>query len=324
MGTHIVQLPEAEKNGVQVVTNCKVERIEDRACHAVVEDPGFGFSSIWEPGRYKVQAKIIIVCAGAVQTPALLFRSRLPTKLPALGRYITLHPALILAGQHDRPITNFYGHPKSYYCDHFVKSKRFILETCMYFPFTTAKSLTGFGADHSAMMAHMDRLQMIIVLAFDEPRAESQVTIDRRGEPVVNYKISNEVMDALYESMIVSSRILFASGAKRVHAPAGKKFFIEEAEQDKLETLVSRDRLRAGKVSLSSAHVMGGCRMGEEIATSVTDPWGQVHGLSWLYVADASLFPRCSEVNPYITIMALADRIAEHIRSRARELLNPN
>jgi len=83
------------------------------------------------------------------------------------------------------------------------------------------------------------------------------------------------------------------------------------------------DRLKAGKVSLASAHVMGGCRMGEEIDSSVTDSWGQVHGLPWLYVADASIFPRCSEVNPYITIMALADRIAEHIRSGARELLNP-
>ena len=322
MGTHMVQLPEAEKNGVQVVTNCKVERIEDQACYAVVEDSGVGQASIWEPGPYRVRAKLIIVCAGAVHTPALLLRSRLPVKLPALGRYLTLHPALILAGQHDRPITNFYGHPKSYYCDHFVKSKRFILETCMYFPFTTAKSLAGFGADHSAMMAHMDRLQMIIVLAFDEPKAENCITVDRRGGPVVDYKVSKEVMDALFESMIVTARILFASGAKRVHAPAGKKFFIEEAEQDRLETLMSRDRLKTGKVSLASAHVMGGCRMGEEIASSVTDPWGRVHGLPWLYVADASIFPRCSEVNPYITIMALADRIAEHIRSEARELLN--
>ena len=90
---------------------------------------------------------------------------------------------------------------------------------------------------------------------------------------------------------------------------------------DRIEALMSRDRLKPGRVSLASAHVMGGCRAGTDPADSVTDHWGQVHGAPWLYVADASIFPRCSEVNPYITIMALADRIAEHIRGNASELL---
>ena len=49
---------------------------------------------------------------GAVNSPALLLRSRLPVRLPALGRYLTAHPALILVGEHERPITNYFGHPK--------------------------------------------------------------------------------------------------------------------------------------------------------------------------------------------------------------------
>jgi choline dehydrogenase-like flavoprotein len=40
-------------------------------------------------------------------------------------------------------------------------------------------------------------------------------------------------------------------------------------------------------------------------------------------VADSSLFPRASEINPYVTVMALADRAAEHLRSHAGELLGP-
>ncbi len=48
---------------------------------------------------------------------------------------------------------------------------------------------------------------------------------------------------------------------------------------------------------------------------------GQVHGLPWLFVADASLFPRCSGVNPYLTVMGLADRVAQRARARAPELL---
>jgi choline dehydrogenase-like flavoprotein len=66
---------------------------------------------------------------------------------------------------------------------------------------------------------------------------------------------------------------------------------------------------------------MGGCRMGVDATDSVTDVWGRVHGVPWLYVADSSLFPKASEINPYITVMALADRVAEHVRSNAGELL---
>ena len=46
----------------------------------------------------------------------------------------------------------------------------------------------------------------------------------------------------------------------------------------------------------------------------MTDAWGRVHGVPWLFVADGSLFPRCAEINPYVTIMALADRVAERVR----------
>ena len=60
---------------------------------------------------------------------------------------------------------------------------------------------------------------------------------------------------------------------------------------------------------------MGGCRMGSEPSESVTDSWGRVHGLPWLYVGDSSLFPKASEINPYVTVMALADRVAERVRA---------
>lgn len=315
-GTHVVQLPLAEKNGVEVVTNCKVERLGDRICHATVKNPLFGLPSIWEEGDYRIKAKLVVVCAGALNTSALLLRSRLPVDFPMLGRYLTLHPALVLVGQHDRPLTNFYGHPKSYYCGHFARSKGFFIETCMYFPFMTAKSMMGFGADHSRMMSRMDHLQMILTQALDAPLHENRLTLGRKGDLQVRYRLTREVLEALYESMIASARIFFAAGARRVHAPAARKFFIEASEEPLLRELILKEEMKPGKVSLASAHLMGGCRMGRDNKDSVTDPVGRVHGIDWLYVADASLFPRCSEVNPYLTVMALADRVAENIRKR--------
>lgn len=63
--------------------------------------------------------------------------------------------------------------------------------------------------------------------------------------------------------------------------------------------------------------------MGVDPQTSVTTSWGEVHGAPWLFVADASLFPSCARINPYVTVMALADRVAEKVRERVRQLARP-
>jgi choline dehydrogenase-like flavoprotein len=320
-GTHRVQLPAAEVAGVEVVTNCRVTRISERACEAVVESPGYGEPSAWEPGEYRVSAKVVVVCGGAVNSPALLLRSGFGRALPALGRFLTLHPALILVAEHAQPITNFVGHPKSFYCDEFMESHGFLLETCMYFPFVTAKNLVGFGAEHSELMRAFPRLQMILVLAVDPALASNRVLVGKDGEPVVDYTLSEGVLDSLHESMKASARIFFAAGARRVHSPAGRSFFIDATDAGRIDELIPRAKVVPGTISVTSAHLMGGCRMGEGPADSVTDAWGRVHGVPWLYVADSSLFPKASEINPYVTVMALADRAAESVRANAGELL---
>lgn len=321
MGTHRVQLPAAERAGAAVVTNCRVDRLFERGCEATVLAAPAGDPSAWEPGAYRVRAKVVIVAGGAVQSPALLMRSRLPLELPALGRYFTCHPALILVAEHDRPIAGYEGHPKSYYSDHFAADRRFLLETCMYFPFVTAKSLAGFGEEHGAIMSRMDRLQMILSLALDAALPEQRVTIDGDGQPVVDYRLTPQVLEALHASALAAARIFFAAGARRVHVPGATRFLIDAADADRLDALAPRSGFLPGKVSVTSAHLMGGCRMGASPADSVTDAWGQVHGAPWLFVADASLFPGSAEINPYLTVMALADRVAERVRTRAQELL---
>lgn len=323
-GTNRVQLPEAERNGVEVVTRCEVLRIEDRALHARVAPrppASKGEPSSWEPGDYRLRAPVIVVCAGAVNTPALLLRSGLASALPQLGRAFTCHPALILVAEHDRPITNFVGHPKSFYLDEFAERDGFVLETCMYFPFTTAKALSGFGAPHGAFLRAFPRLQMILVLACDHVDTHNRVAIDRRGCPVVHYRLTPEVVHALVHGSITSARIFFAAGARRVHVPMAEPHTLEATETHRLDGLAKEHRFKAGKVSLSAAHLQGGCAMGRSPKDSVTDPYGRVHGVPWLFVADASLFPDSVEINPYLTIMALADRVAERIRDDAPNLL---
>src|SRR5207247_9521007 len=108
-------------------------------------------------------------------------------------------------------------------------------------------------------------------------------------------------------------RLVCPAGGPRVHAPAAPPL-LETADADRLEERVTGRHFRPGMLAVSAAHLMSGCGMGRTAADSVTDAWGRVHGLPWLRVADASLFPDSLEINPYLTIMGLADRVAEGVR----------
>src|SRR5260221_705933 len=68
--------------------------------------------------------------------------------------------------------------------------------------------------------------------------------------------------------------------------------------------------LRAGGKKLFSAHQMGTCRMGTDPATSVANPFGELHDVKGVWIGDGSAFPTSSRTNPMISIMALARRTA--------------
>ncbi|MCB0365553.1 MAG: GMC family oxidoreductase [Bdellovibrionaceae bacterium] len=313
-GTAAVQIPLAERAGVEVIPWCRVDKISSYGVYATIEEARPGFERGHHvPGPYRILAKKIILAAGAVYSPLLLMRSGI--KSPALGRYFTCHPALILVGKHPQPISNIQGHPKSFYCDQHMEKDCVLLESCMYFPFTLAKNLTGYGEEMDDLVRHFTHLQMILVLAIDEAEKSNRVTWGRDGRPKIHYRISQKTKESLIAGVKASSRLFFAAGAQQVHAPGASRFYLSRNEVNRLDHLISKKNFRLGQVSIAAAHLMGGCRMGVDPKRSVTDPWGRVHGQRNLYVADASLFPAASEINPYLTIMALADRVAQAVRS---------
>ena len=73
--------------------------------------------------------------------------------------------------------------------------------------------------------------------------------------------------------------------------------------------------LRAGQVGFFSHH-MGTTRMREDPREGVVDADGRVHGVSNLFVAGSSVFPTGGTAGPTLTIVALALRLAQHLRQR--------
>jgi cholesterol oxidase len=69
---------------------------------------------------------------------------------------------------------------------------------------------------------------------------------------------------------------------------------------------------------LITAHPLGGCPMSDDFVTGATDQFGRVYKKdgsvhTGLYVADGSLLPTALAVNPFLTISAVSERIAEKI-----------
>jgi choline dehydrogenase-like flavoprotein len=66
----------------------------------------------------------------------------------------------------------------------------------------------------------------------------------------------------------------------------------------------------------TNSHQCGTLRFGDDLATSVLDPFCRTHDIANLYVVDSSFFPSSTAVNPALTIAAQALRVAERISGR--------
>lgn len=310
-GTLEVQVPAAVAAGVELVPNCRVTRVYDDGADAVISPaPEGSRPGSRDPGPVRFRAKVVVVAAGTLSSSVLLKRSGLADLSPACGRYLTLHPALTSFGRMSEPVRGYEGFPKLYYTDHFSETHHYYVETAFYFPFVTARSLPGFGPELKRFMRSYDHLACAITLVHDEPDPDNRLVV-RGDTTTLEYRPSQTTKNAVAHSQREVGRIFFAAGAEEYVSLVSDRFSVTRPED--LDSALDQRSLVAGKVVLSSAHPMGGCRMGKDHATSVTDAWGRVHGHPSIVVADASVFPTSSKVNPYLTIMALAERAAERI-----------
>lgn len=130
------------------------------------------------------------------------------------------------------------------------------------------------------------------------------------------------------EGVIASAKMAYLQGAKEIFvAHSGLPMFTRQdptTENDDDEGInepsfqswlaeIRVKGLNPPETAWGSAHQMGTCRMGTHPRNSVVDPKGKVWGVEGLYVADASVFPSASGVNPMVTNMAISDWISRGV-----------
>ncbi len=136
--------------------------------------------------------------------------------------------------------------------------------------------------------------------------------LPRGREPLITYRLTPADARALCEGIALVAEIFFAAGAESVYPGVAG---MPELAHPREAAALREGRLGPSALQPTGFHPMGTARMGGDPGRSVTDSWGAVRGMRGLYVADASLFPTCVGVNPQVSIMAFAARIARRLAS---------
>jgi choline dehydrogenase-like flavoprotein len=318
-GTMRTYLQDAHNRGARIAVRTHVERVLVKNGKAV----GILASTQTPDGKHvrlEVKARIVVISAGALHTPAVLLRSGLTNA--NIGRHLHLHPTSVTYGLYDVPMRGWSGVIMSRYVPEFNNldgaGYGVALETAPIHPGIAALSLSwANGAQHKRVMERLSHMANTIIITRD--REGGRVTLDSRGKPVLHYTLSKYDSAHVMRGIVESLRIHRAAGAQEVSAPHTTPMIYRPDDGGDFETYLSSVQaagLRKNSFALFSAHQMSSCHMGGNPARGAIDPAGETFEVRNLYVADASALPTASGVNPMLTIMGVSHIIAQQIKAR--------
>ena len=246
----------------------------------------------------------MVVCAGPVETPRLLLVSGLGG--PAVGTNLHSHSFTMIYGTAREPLERFQGPGHSVATLDFVHRDGeawgggvlFDAPTLLPAVAAQAAGRLGFptwGAEHKAWMR--ERLPYLVGgmgIGQEVPSAHARITADPYVTDVFGMPVARMAGDVHPATVEVRAYM-----AERVTT------WLAEVGVERRIDFVT------GRMAAAGEHSAGTCRMGEDPATSACDRLGRVHGSANVYVADSSTLPTNGSVNPCLTTMANAWRIAE-------------
>jgi choline dehydrogenase-like flavoprotein len=264
--------------------------------------------------QFEVAANLVVVAGGSLRSPGILARSGV--SCPALGQRLFVHPVSAIFPEFDREIDAFIGPMQSAYSDAYnYRSGNYgvKIEVAPVHPGLAANAIPWESREkHAAAMNALRRSAVVIALARD--RDPGYIELDNEAQ--IRYHVSPFDGENLLEGILGAMDLAFAGGAVRISTLHNKPIFVERAQwnkarRDELGEQLRKIGIASNRQIFFSAHQMGTCSLGSDANMSVVDPTGKVWGYDNIIVADASLFPMASGVNPMLTIMAMAGRVAE-------------
>ncbi len=254
--------------------------------------------------RFTIRAKRVVVAAGAISTPVFLKKNGL--KHPRIGKNLHIHPAARVSALFHERVDGWVGVPQGYNIHHYVDEGIFIQGQFVP-PSLLSQSIPFTGKPHSDLMDRYAYMCSFGALISDTGSGSVSPGL---GSPMIFYTLSKEDHIKMVKSIAITAKIWFAAGATEVHTQIATRPVLHLAKEadELLEKLPP-----AWSLELMAFHPMGTAMMGGDEKDAPVNPDGETYELKGLYVADASLFPTSTRLNPQITIMSVATKIGEEI-----------
>ena len=278
----------------------------------------------------RVRAPQVVVAAGALRTPAILERSGL--RHPSIGRYLRIHPVSGVLTRMSTPVELWRGTMQGARCDEFVigtaDREGYVIESAPGHPGLLAQAVPWEdAAAHAALMADARHVGAFVAITRDG--GEGRTSVTRAGGVRIDYRLDRVGVATLRHAVASMARMARASGALDIMVPGTRPAWFRSGDaaagaaafEEYVDGLATFD-FSPNRGTVFSAHQMGTARMGTRPRDHPCDPDGRVRVgarddtvVGGLYVADSSLFPTGLGVNPMLTVMALARRVARTVRA---------
>jgi choline dehydrogenase-like flavoprotein len=314
-GMHVSYLPRAVAAGARLRAGVEARRVlteNGRAtgvhCLTTADGPQSRHIHGFEARRpYAVRARrATIIAGGALGTPELLLRSGLGG--PHVGHNLHIHPACWVGARYEEEVRGWDGVMQSYYIDQWEPQRLLLEATFTPLAFGGAW-LPGAGREHQRSMLEFGNVGSIGVHLSDE--SSGRVALAGNGSLRARYKLTQDDADRLVFGIARAAQIHFAAGATEVYLNIARAGTLTPEKLPDFEAT----HFNPSELRLEAFHPMGTARIGNE-SEGVCTPDGSIHGIGALYVTDASLFPTSLGVNPMMTVIAFANRIATQLAKR--------
>ena len=287
-------LPRARRAGATIVTDTRVDRL--------IIDRGHAFraeltDSNGEPAT--VDFGHVIVCAGAIHSPALLQRSGLRG---LIGRRLAVHPTVKLAARFDEAV-NVGDDVPVHQVKEFAPELSFGGSASH--PGLVALALTDAWPTMREAVTAWPEIAVYYAAITSEGRGRVQALPGFR-DPLVTYRLTRRDRAVLGRGLARLTQVMLAAGAREVYP----SFRHAPIVRDRSDLAFLSARFSADAASVMTVHLCSTVPMGDDISVAAADSHGKIHGTTNVYVNDASLLPDAPGVNPQASVMAVALRNA--------------
>lgn len=301
----IHHIPKAIQYGAEVLSDCMVTQVLTDGSRVT------GVLFDHEGTTYQQTARVVVLAGFVIETPRLLLHSATPHFPEGLanssgwvGRAIMPHSSHDVYGRLSDEVRIYKGTPVMALTQHFY-------ETDKRRGFARGYTLVAHGARPVGMATQIATQRADGKLLWGKQLREAMLDynfyarVTLVGEVLPNPDNRVTLTDGKDEYGMPLAKVTFSYGEN------DKRLIAHAIEQ--MNRIIEVMGGTTAHVTADTAHLMGGCRMGRDPATSVVDAYGRSHDIPNLYIAGASVFVTSGGGNPTHTVMALAARTADHL-----------